>query len=148
MRYTNMVVLTITYGMLLACSNPQKKGVVEENVPDSVYHKTEVTLPEDTIIHEIPYYTAELENWKEYFRENNQYKDWSKNDRKTTLIQCIVEKDSITKNVKVLGKGSGNRKLDDEAIRLISEAKVPPAMDGNKKPVRSVFSILVFFPPQ
>lgn len=149
MRYTNLDVLAIIVcGMFLACNSPQKKGIEDSNVPDSVSHKQEIALTEDTVIYKTPYYTAELENWKEYFRENNKYKDWPKNDRKTALIQCIVEKDSITRGVKVLGQGSGNSELDNEAVRLISEAKVSPAMDGNRKPVRSVFSILVFFPPQ
>lgn len=93
--------------------------------------------------------TPYKEDWKEYFRVNNKYKNWNKNELKETTVECIVEKDGTTSNVKIQ-KTSGIDSLDVEAVRLIKEmAGITPATNLYNQKVRSSnFFILVTFPPQ
>lgn len=135
--------------MAFGCNKSNKAGL-----SDSISSATEKTdtIPtvsqEDTIVHKMPYYTAELEDAINYFRINNKYKDWQVKDSKTIIIQCVVEKDSTSSGIKILRNGSGNKDLDNEAIRLIKEADILPARDDKGKPIRSIFSIAVHFPPK
>jgi TonB family protein len=90
--------------------------------------------------------TAELLDALICFRENNRHNDWSKNDKKITIIQGIVEKDSTISNVRIL-KPSKVKQLDEEALRLIKSAKYRPAT-LKRKYVRSKFIIAVSFPAE
>lgn len=86
-------------------------------------------------------------DFKEYFRTNNRYKDWDVNDQKEIMMVFIVEKDGSTSSVEV-GKSSGVEKLDQEAIRLIQNLTFDPAINLKGKPVRSKYTMPVYFPPQ
>lgn len=132
--------------MIVACHNPKKESlpVVDENVENQPF-RTE----EDTTIYASASdveTTAILENAQAYFRMNNKYKDWDQKDKKTVIVQCVVEKDSTASNIQV--RGCGNKELDNEAIRLIKEAKITPAEKGNRMLVRSLWTILVHFPAE
>ncbi|MDL2277688.1 TonB family protein [Parabacteroides sp. OttesenSCG-928-G07] len=87
-------------------------------------------------------------DFKEYFKTNNIYKDWSDNDKKEVGLTFVIEKDGSASNVKV-NKSSENEKLDKEAVRLIQNMEFSPAIHlETGKPVRSRFAMPVFFPPQ
>ena len=92
--------------------------------------------------------TAYIEHWQEYFRANNKYKDWNEEDRRETIIKCIVEKDGTTSDVKIVTT-SGVDSLDMEAVRLMEEITgVIPAINFNNQKIRSAdFIVRVFFPP-
>lgn len=105
-------------------------------------------LAEDTTIHAMPYYTAHLEDAIAYFRANNKYKDWDKNDERRAFVKCIIEKDGTPTQIEIGGEGTGKPELDEEAIRLIKEGTISPALNEQGKPVRSKFIIAVLFPPK
>ncbi|MDR2497338.1 MAG: energy transducer TonB [Tannerellaceae bacterium] len=99
---------------------------------------------DDTTVYAVPDQTALLPDAIQYFRQNNRFKDWDKNDDKAVLLQGIVEKDGTITGVKII-RSSKTKKLDDEALRLIKTARyLPGAVKG--KTVRSKFSINVHFP--
>lgn len=127
-----------------------KSGHSEENEPlvldNAVYHT--VTQDNDTIIYEVPVVPAALENAVAYFRTNNKYKNWNKDDKKLVILKCIAEKDGSISSVRVLRDGSGNSNLDNEAIRLIKQAKLTPARDAKDVAVRSLWTTVVRFPPE
>lgn len=106
------------------------------------------TEDNDTTIYEMPVTTAVLENAVDYFRTNNKYKNWNKDDKKLIILKCIAEKDGLVSNIKVLRGGSGNTDLDYEAIRLIKQAKLSPARNEKNEVVRSFWAIAVHFPPE
>lgn len=84
----------------------------------------------------------------EYFRKNNKYKDWDANNPKEVSLDYIVEKDGTTSNIRII-KSSGEKKLDDEAIRLIKEAPHLYGANLKGKPIRCKDTkITVFFPPK
>jgi TonB family protein len=60
-----------------------------------------------------------------YFRQNNRFKDWDKNDKKQIFLQGVVEKDGTVTNVRIL-RSSKIPKLDEEALRLVKSAKYCP----------------------
>lgn len=107
-----------------------------------------ITQDNDTIIYEAPMVSAALENAIDYFRTNNKYKNWNKNDEKLVILKCIAEKNGSISNVRILRDGSGNSDLDNEAIRLIKQAKLTPARDAKDVAVRSLWTIAVHFPPE
>lgn len=102
-----------------------------------------VEEPIDTVLWNTPY----IKDWKEYYRANNRFKDWDPDKKTMALVIGIIEKDGTPRNLRI-GRSSGNEKLDQEAIRLIKEAKIEPALNKAKQPVRcSNFGVAVAFPP-
>ena len=92
--------------------------------------------------------TAILDKAKEYFRQNNVYKDWDPNDKKETRLSFIVEKNGTTSSIKVI-HSSGIEKLDKEAIRLIEKAHFLHGTNLKNEPIRcGDTQIIVYFPPK
>lgn len=106
------------------------------------------TESNDTIIYEVPVVPAALENAVDYFRANNKYKNWNKGDKKLVILKCIAEKDGSISSVRVLRDGSGNSDLDNEAIRLIKQARLSPAKNEKNEVIRSFWTIVVHFPAE
>ena len=106
----------------------------------------EKTAEKDSVWSMAPY-TASLNDAINYFRANNKYKDWDPKDSKRTIIFAIIEKDGTPTELAVT-KSSGVEKLDEEAIRLVRNAKISPGGDENNKPVRSKWWIVIPFPSQ
>jgi TonB family protein len=100
---------------------------------------------EDTTVYKMPAFSAELPDAVAYFRQNNKFKDWDKNDKKIVFIQGVVEKNGTITNVMVK-RSSGVTKLDEESLRLIKSVKYSPGKDANGQDVRSIISIVVPFP--
>lgn len=94
-------------------------------------------------IHNTPYF----ENYTEYCRVNNKYKDWDKSDKRETIVGFVVEKDGTTSYVKVM-KSSGIEMLDNEAIRLAKQMKHgKPGTDLKGNPIRvGDMTVKIFFP--
>jgi TonB family protein len=91
---------------------------------------------------------ADLLNWKEYFRENNRFKDWDSKDEKRVLVKSVIEKNGKASNIEI-AESSGNEELDNEAIRLVQEATFSTGKNLKGQPVRSGdFIVQVFFPPK
>ena len=99
----------------------------------------------DTTIYEAPSPTAELPDAMTYFRQNNKFKDWDKNNSKVVILQGIVEKNGTISDVRIL-RPSNVKELDDEALRLIQSAKYTPGKNPQGEDVRSKFTIPVYFP--
>lgn len=119
---------------------------------EAVKHEVKETKTEDEAIDELlkeVYYTPMFEpDAYTYYRENNRYKDWPKDDEKRVAIRATVEKDGTTSNVEVR-KSCGIEKLDQEAIRLIKTAKLKPAMNKSNQPVKAPKMVfMVTFPPK
>lgn len=149
--YRKILMFAIVCYLIVACSNTNKAGIPEDTSSSEKMEAEENFISktgEDTTVHKIPYYTAELDDAIEYFRKNNRYKDWPKNDPKTVIIKCIAEKDSTISDIRIFRNGSGSKDLDEEAKRLIRNTKISPAMNEYKKAIRSEFMILVNFPPK
>ena len=89
--------------------------------------------------------TAELLDPTNYFRQNNKFKDWDKNNSKLVVLQGVVEKNGTISDVKIL-RPSNITELDDEALRLIKSAKYAPGKNSNGEDVRSKITIPVQFP--
>ncbi|MDR1980884.1 MAG: hypothetical protein LBQ39_04580, partial [Tannerellaceae bacterium] len=51
-------------------------------------------MPDDTTVYDVPDKPAQLLDAVAYFKKNNRYNDWDKNDRKRVTLQGVVEKDS------------------------------------------------------
>lgn len=139
---TKAVFLFIS-SVFIACTNPKKESLRED---PSAETKNTTKIEGDTTICERDCSSANLDNAISYFRENNKYKDWLANDKKDVLVRGIAEKDSTLNRISI--KSCGNKDLDDEAIRLIKNAKISPALNNQGKPVRSQYVIIVHFPPQ
>ena len=103
----------------------------------------EVTAEADTV-HKIPYYTADIVDYKEYLLKNNKFKDWDK-DKKVVILQGVAEKNGTITDLEIL-RSSGIKELDEEAFRLGTEAKAIPAMDGDRKIIRALVAFAVEFP--
>jgi len=99
----------------------------------------------DTTIYDLPTNTAELVDAITYFRQNNKFKDWDKNDSKLVVLQGVVEKDGTINSVKIM-RSSNEKELDDEALRLIKSAKYSPRKNSTGEDVRSKLTIVVEFP--
>ena len=92
--------------------------------------------------------TPTLKEAKQYFRNNNRYKDWDINDKREVVLEFVVEKDGIASNIKI-HKSSNNTDLDREAIRLIKEAEYSPGTNLQGEYIRCGNTIItVFFPPK
>jgi hypothetical protein len=94
---------------------------------------------------------GETPQWPEakaYKKANNRFGDWNKDDPKEVWVDYVVEKDGSTSNVTVW-KSCGIVELDNEAVRLIKEAKIPqPGVDKKGKPIRCGDQKMdVHFPP-
>ena len=117
----------------------------------------------DTVWSASPY-SAELPDAINYFRTHNKYKDWDPKKGKRVLVHGIAEKDGTISGVgisygwdldpqsgamKNKGKGTcGLKELDEEALKLIRQAKLSPGMSDQGVPVRSNFVVIVDFPPK
>ena len=87
-------------------------------------------------------------NPKEYFRENNKFKDWDATNPKQVFLEYVVEKDGTASNIKIK-ESSGNSELDNEAVRLIKEAAHLPGTNHKGEPIRCGNSMIyVYFPPK
>lgn len=63
------------------------------------------------------------------------------------MVGAVIEKPGKAMQVRIV-KSSDNPELDAEAIRLIEEAPIDPAIDEEGNKVRSNFMIPVYFPPR
>ena len=130
---------------------PRKEAVKHEK-KEEVEIKVEKEKTEENKVEEkdeeMPYTTATLKDWKNYFRQNNQYKDGPKDDETKTMILAVIEADGTATDVKV-ARSSGIDKLDKEAIRLIENAEIEPATNEEGDPIRMKNWIIpVYFPPR
>lgn len=145
---------------------PRQSGEVAElpvAEPEKAVEAGVQTAEADTVW-SIPFNTATLPDALDYFRTNNRYKDWDAAKGKRIMIGAVVEKDGRATDVKVVrawdynpatggmkNKTDGTcgvKELDEEAIRLIREAKLLPGKMKEGTPVRSKFVIMVEFPPK
>ena len=129
-----------------------RKEAVKHEVKEEAKVKVEKEKSEENKVEEndeeMPYTTAILKDWKNYFQQNNQYKDWPKDDEKKTMILAVIEADGTATDVKV-ARSSGIDKLDKEAIRLIENAEIEPATNEEGNPIRMKNWIIpVYFPPR
>ena len=99
----------------------------------------------DTTIYDVPYYTAELQDAINYFRQNNKFKDWDKDNPQKVYLQGVVEINGTINSVRII-RPSNVKELDDEALRLIKSAKYAPGKDNAGNDIRSKFSVIVPFP--
>lgn len=145
-------VLFMLIAILSGCNSPhpQQETIKEVILAESAAIVDPAILEEDTTIYEMPHNTAFLDDWQNYFRENNQYKDWDKKDQTKILIKAVAEKDNTATGVHVHPKfqDTGNEDLRNEAVRLIENAKISPGRNQDGDIIRSNFVIFVFFPPQ
>lgn len=114
--------------------------VKEQSDNDRIYYFKDLKeIKETPVFKETP---------TQYFRNNNRYKDWNINDKKEVVLEYIVEKDGTASNIKIR-KSSNNTDLDEEAIRLIKEAKHLPGTNLQGEYIRCGNTIItVFFPPK
>lgn len=122
---------------------PQKEELPQVIIQEDV-------IEQDTIVTDMRMIgeTPQLKDWKNYFLQNNKYKDWDAKDPKQTMIGYAVEKNGKASNVKVM-RGSENEDLDKEAVRLIEEGEFTVGKDINGKYIRTgTMAIVVYFPPQ
>lgn len=150
MKKTLITLLTAI--TLIGCGETKKQtlGADEPAAAKQMISPSGEKVKEDTIsIGKDIHYTSYIENPKAYFRLNNKYKDWDKNDERKVVIGFVSEKDGSTSHVNIK-KGCGIEKLDNEALRLVKEMKYDePAVDIEGNPIRAGgMAILVFFPPQ
>ena len=90
--------------------------------------------------------TPQLIEHYRYFKENNKYKDWDPTDKKVVKLIFVSEKDGTAADIKIR-ENCDNTDLDNEAIRLIKEAKYIPGTNLKDEPIRIEMSITVYFPP-
>ena len=99
----------------------------------------------DTTIYDMPAGTAELLDPINYFRQNNKFKDWDKNNPQRVALQGVVEIDGTINGVRIV-RSSNVKELDDEALRLIQSAKYLPGKNEKGENVRTKYSVIVDFP--
>lgn len=130
--------------------NQQKPQTLEEKSFEELSTKEVIQQAtiEDTTVYEMPYSTAYQEDAEEYLRKNNRYKDWDINNPQRILVSAIIEKDSTASNIVVRTKDIQYPELKEEAIRLVQEAKIFPALNENGEAVRSKGIIFIHFPPK
>ena len=141
--------------LLANCTNKAKQPK-EETLWDTPVTQTEQaeavvsennTVKTDTTIYEWPATTAHLDNAHGYFRQNNKFKDWDKNDKRQVYVRCVVETNGkISSIVKI--SGDKNEKLRNEAVRLVKEATLSPAENEAGIPIRSYWTNIIDFPPK
>jgi len=158
MKKINLLLFTIMSFITSCDTNNSKQKLSFESISgdttliDSLKIKKKSSDINDTIIYaniEEVFNTPWIENPKKYFRQNNLYKDWDQKNRKEVIISYFTLKDGNNINVRVR-KSSGNKKLDDEAIRLIQKMKYQePAIDYKHNPINvKDMAICVYFPPK
>lgn len=139
-------------------NKPLKKEIPEVPTPQAGLS------PEADSVWSIPHNTAYLKEWKTYFRTNNKYKDWDPDNGKVIALTAIIEKDGSATDLKFAwaadldtrkkslanrrNNSDGIQELEEEALRLIREAKIDPGKDKEGNPVRSKWIITVEFPPR
>lgn len=138
---------------------PTEKNIKspKKTTSETVQNKISTTSKENTEDDRIYYFEDLMEinetpifkgNPKEYFRNNNKYKDWNINDSKEVTLEYVVEKNGKASNIEIR-KSSGNTDLDKEATRLIEEVMHLPGTDMKGEPIRcGNMMITVYFPPQ
>lgn len=136
--------LLLTLCLAIACNRQKPQTLEEKNLKEEPAQQAFV---EDTTVYDMPYKTAELKDANDYFKKNNRYKDWDVNNRQTILVRAIIEKDSIASGIKILSKNIEHLELKEEAMRLIQDAKIAPALNEEGEAVRSKWTIAVYFPP-
>lgn len=148
-----IAIVTFATFALSTCSQKRTLSQSDETIKDELNEieatqaKAANTPAEEDSIWKIPYYTANLEDAINYFRKNNKYKDWDPKNGKRTLLSAVIEKDGTPTSI-IIRKTSGIKELDEEAVRLVGNAKISPAKDENQKPLRSEWFISIPFPPQ
>lgn len=145
--------------IVCACNNKNpninKEELITELTTESEQEKSHQTITienteQDTIVTDMRMVgtTPVMKNWKNYFLENNKYKDWDKSDSKRTMVTYVVEKNGKATDVKV-SNSSGNDDLDKEAVRLIQGGEFTVGQDMNGQYIRTgKMFIVVHFPPQ
>lgn len=148
---TKTILITIAGILFFISCNNKTKQPKEEALWNEPVTETPVTekaiVVEDTTIHEWPATTAHLDNAIEYFRQNNKFKDWDKNDKRTVFIRGVVEKNGKFSTV-IKISGDENEELRKEAIRLVKAATISPAENEKGEPIRSYWANVIEFPPK
>lgn len=135
MKIYVFIVLSMLIG---ACSRNNPKSLKEDY--------TEAPISDTAICpNERLSMTPYLDDALNYFKKNNRFANWDQKDKKRVIVRCIIEKNGKASHIKIR-HGSGIKKLDMEAIRLISNAKVLPGQDVEGKTVRANWIIFVDFP--
>jgi hypothetical protein len=167
MRILHFFILSAIFLFSVSC-RPKNKASAEVAVADLEVVEPEIALPdkpevskEDTTIYQAPPTTARLENAVDYFRRNNRLKDWDPSKAKELLLKAVIEKDGSPARIRVMmykEKDASTKEMkiikdwkeDDfthEAVRLIEEAEISPALNEQKNPVRSEWWNVIPFPP-
>lgn len=152
-----------TRNLKLAVASTQS-SVADEQAADrakEIESDKTVSAEADTVWNQ-PFNTAALPDAINYFRANNRYKDWDTEKGKRIMVQAISEKDGTatdaqvrygwdynpqTGSMKNKKEGTcGVKELDEEALRLIREAKFLPGRSEEGTLVRSKFIIVIDFP--
>lgn len=111
----------------------------EEVDNDRIYYWKDLTEMKET---------PTLPNAMKYFRNNNKYKDWDANNKKEVGLEYIVEKNGKASHIEIK-KSSGIDDLDNEAVRLITEATHLYGTNMKGEPIRCGNTVItVFFPPK
>ena len=119
--------------------NKEISEILSADDDDKIYGKDDVDL-----ISKIP----QLENALDYFMANNKYKDWDPDNKKEVGLGYVVEKNGKSSDVKIV-KSCGVEELDNEALRLIKEAKFSPGINIKGERIRcGNMGIMVYFPPK
>lgn len=128
----------------LSALEKQKSVVAVQQQKEDQSEPVAVEESVDTLVFNTPY----INNWKEYYRTNNRFKDWHPDKKVMAMVGAVIEKDGTPREL-IIVKSSGYDELDREAIRLVKEADIDPAKNKAKQPVRcSNFRAPVYFPPQ
>jgi len=144
MKKTIMFIMLTGVAGFASCIQSNDSKVLQANQATPGYTESAVTK-NDTTVYEAPSITAELPDAVEFFRQNNKFKDWDKNNSKVVVLQGIVETNGAISGVRIL-RPSNITELDDEALRLIQSAKYTPGKNEKGENVRSKFTIPVSFP--
>lgn len=150
---TKTILIVLANILILISCNKKTKQPKEEALWNNVASQSqpkeekdiEYSLSDDTTIYQNPFYAPELKDTENYFRNNNKYKNWDRNNKKNIRLYGIVEKDGtfVIEDI----KGDTIKSLVEEAIRLTKEANIIPAKNEKNEIVRSYFFIGIDFPP-
>lgn len=125
----------------LSCSKKTDKKTLNIDTNQVI----DADIIDNDSIYELPPSTAVLDNYAEFYKENNKYYDWPANDAKRVVLKGIAKKNGSFEDVAIL-RSSGIDKLDDEALRLCGKVKLSPALNESGEPVNSYFVISVNYP--
>ncbi len=97
-----------------------------------------------TLVEKMPAFSGDL---NKYLSENLQYPDSEKNEtiQGTVYVNFIVEMDGSITNIKILKGIPHGRRLDNEAVRVISAMPKWSAGIQNGQPVRVSYNLLIRF---